>query len=80
MSKEEVISTLGKPYKTSARYDEQENIIDILFYKEKTQDIWNGITTINNHIFVFKNKKLIAIDQGDEQSFKETYNVTYQYY
>ena len=76
MSKEQVIEKCGKPYKQSAKYDKEENLQEILYYKEKTWDDggWSWSTTVTNHMFVFKNEKLIAIEQGDEEHNKQQYN------
>ena len=76
MTKEQVIAKCGKPYKTSAKYDKEKNLQDILFYKEKTWDDggWSWSTTVANHLFIFKNNELIAIEQGDEEHNKQSYN------
>jgi hypothetical protein len=79
MTKEQVIKQCGKPYKTSAKYDKEENLQEILYYKEKTWDDggWSWSTTVTNHMFVFKNNKLIAIEQGDEEHNKQQYNTLF---
>lgn len=79
MTKEQVTSICGKPYKTSARYDKEENLQEIYYYKEKTWDDggFSWSTTVTNHIFVFKNNKLIVIDQGDEEHNKQQYNTMF---
>ena len=79
MTKEEIISKCGKPFKTSAKYDKAENLQEILFYKEKTWDDggWSWSTTVTNHMFVFKNNKLVAIEQGDEEHNKQHYNTLF---
>lgn len=76
MSKEQVIDKCGEPFKLSAKYDKAENLQEILYYKEKTWDDggWSWSTTVTNHIFVFKNDKLVAIEQGDEEHNKQSYN------
>ena len=76
MTKEQVIKTAGKPFKRSAKYDKDENLQEILYYKEKTWDDggWSWSTTTTNHLFVFKNNKLVAIEQGDEEHNKQSYN------
>ena len=79
MSKEQVIKICGKPYKQTAKYDKEENLQEILFYKEKTWDDggWSWSTTVANHMFVFKNGKLVVIDQGDEEHNKQQYNTLF---
>lgn len=79
MTKEQVIEKCGSPYKQSAKYDKEENLQEILYYKEKTWDDggWSWSTTVTNHIFVFKNNKLIAIEQGDEEHNKQQYNTLF---
>lgn len=76
MTKEQVFKICGKPYKQTAKYDKQKNLQEIYFYKEKTWDDggWSWSTTVTNHIFVFKNGTLIAIEQGDEEHNKQSYN------
>jgi hypothetical protein len=76
MTKEQVISTCGKPYKQAARYDKDNNLQEFLYYKEKTWDDggWSWSTTVTNHIFVFKINILVMIDQGDEEHNKQQYN------
>ncbi len=79
MTKEQVILICGKPYKTSAKYDKEENLQDIYYYKEKTWDDggWSWSTTVTNHMFIFKNGKLVAIEQGDEEHNKQQYNTLF---
>jgi hypothetical protein len=79
MTKEQVISICGKPYKTSSKYDKEENLQEILFYKEKTWDDggWSWSTTVANHMFIFRNGKLVAIEQGDEEHNKQQYNTLF---
>lgn len=79
MTKELIIQACGKPYKTSARYDNEENLQEILFYKEKTWDDggWSWSTTVTNHLFILKNGKLVAIDQGNEEHNKQQYNTLF---
>lgn len=79
MSKEQVIKICGKPHKQSAKYDEQNNLIEVLFYKETTwpDGGWSGVTTITNHMFVFKNGTMIAIEQGDDVHKKSSYSSVY---
>jgi outer membrane protein assembly factor BamE (lipoprotein component of BamABCDE complex) len=76
MTKEQVWITCGKPYKTSAKYDREENLLEIYYYKEKTWDdggaSWS--TTVTNHMLVFKNNVLVAIEQGNEEHNKQQYN------
>lgn len=76
MTKEQVVKICGKPYKTSAKYDKEENLQEVYYYKEKTWDDggWSWSTTVTNHIFVFKNNKLVAVEQGDEEHNKQQYN------
>ena len=76
MTKEQVLKTCGKPYKQTAKYDAEQNLQELYFYKEKTWDDggWSWSTTVANHIFVFKNGTLIAIEQGDEEHNKQSYN------
>lgn len=76
MSIEQVVKALGRPYKTASRYDKARNVQDVLYYKEKTWDDggWSWSTTTTNHILVFKNRILVAIDQGAEEHNKQTYN------
>ena len=76
MSKEQVTQICGKPFKISAKYDKEQNLQEILYYKEKTWDDggWSWSTTVTNHMFVFKNGILIAIEQGDEEHNKQSYN------
>jgi hypothetical protein len=76
MTKKEVIQKCGKPYKQTAKYDTEKNLQEILFYKEKTWDDagWSWSTTVANHMLVFKNGVLIAIEQGDEEHNKQRYN------
>jgi len=79
MTKEQVIAKCGKPFKTTARYDKEKNMQEILFYKEKTWDDggWSWSTTVTNHLFVFKNGILVAIEQGDEEHNKQSYNTLF---
>ncbi|MBF0649098.1 DUF2845 domain-containing protein [Dysgonomonas sp. GY75] len=79
MNKEQVIQICGKPYKTSAKYDKEENLQEIYYYKEKTWDDggWSWSTTVTNHMFIFKNGKLVAIEQGDEEHNKQQYNTLF---
>lgn len=79
MTKDQVIAKCGPPYKTSANYDKEKNLQEILFYKEKTWDDggWSWSTTTVNNIFVFKNSVLVAIEQGDEEHNKQTYNTLF---
>lgn len=79
MSKQQVIQICGKPYKQSAKYDKEENLQEILYYKEKTWDDggWSWSTTTTNHLFVFKNGTLVAIEQGDEEHNKQSYNTLF---
>ena len=81
MSKEQVMEICGKPYKQTAKYDKEENLQEILFYKEKTWDDggWSWSTTVANHMLVFKNGKLVAIDQGDEEHNKQQYNIMFHW-
>jgi hypothetical protein len=81
MTKEQVIANCGNPYKKSAKYDKEQNLQEILFYKEKTWDDggWSWSTTVTNHIFVFKNNKLVAIEQGDEEHNKQSYNTMFMF-
>lgn len=81
MTKEQVIDNCGNPYKKSAKYDKDQNLQEILFYKEKTWDDggWSWSTTVTNHIFVFKNNKLVAIEQGDEEHNKQSYNTMFRF-
>ena len=76
MTSEQVIEKCGTPYKKAAKYDTENNLQEILYYKEKTWDDggWSWSTTITNHIFVFKNNILIAIEQGEEEHNKQQYN------
>jgi ribulose bisphosphate carboxylase small subunit len=78
-TKEQVVAICGKPYKTTAKYDREENLQEIYFYKEKTWDDggWSWSTTVTNHMFVFKNNKLVAIEQGDEEHNKQQYNTRF---
>lgn len=75
MTKESVIAECGKPYKQTAAYDKEKNLQELLYYKEKTWDDggWSWSTTTTNHIFVFKNGVLVAIDQGAEEHNKQQY-------
>lgn len=75
MTKEKVISVCGKPYKQTAAHDKNNNLQELLYYKEKTWDDggWSWSTTTTNHIFVFKNGVLVAIDQGAEEHNKQQY-------
>lgn len=81
MSKEQVIKICGKPYKQTAKYDKNKDLQEILFYKEKTWDDggWSWSTTVTNHLFVFKNKELVAIEQGDEEHNKQQYNTLFHW-
>ena len=76
MTKEQVINICGEPYKQAARYDAEQNLQEVYYYKEKTWDDggWSWSTTVTNHIFVFSNNILIAIDQGEEEHNKQQYN------
>jgi outer membrane protein assembly factor BamE (lipoprotein component of BamABCDE complex) len=38
MTKQQVVAVCGRPYKTTAKYDKEENLQEIYFYKEKTWD------------------------------------------
>ena len=75
MTKETVIAKCGKPYKQTAAYDKENNLQELFYYKEKTWDDggWSWSTTVTNHIFVFKNGVLVAIDQGAEEHNKQQY-------
>ena len=79
MTKEQVTQICGKPFKVSAKYDKEQNLQEILYYKEKTWDDggWSWSTTITNHMFVFKNGILVAIEQGDEEHNKQQYNTLF---
>ncbi|MBQ9585449.1 MAG: DUF2845 domain-containing protein [Muribaculaceae bacterium] len=79
MTKEQVTQICGKPFKISAKYDKEQNLQEILYYKEKTWDDggWSWSTTITNHMFVFKNGILVAIEQGDEEHNKQQYNTLF---
>jgi outer membrane protein assembly factor BamE (lipoprotein component of BamABCDE complex) len=79
MTKEQVIAKCGRPYKTSAKYDKEMNLQEILYYKEKTWDDggFSWSTTVTNHLLVFKNNILVAIEQGDEEHNKQTYNTMF---
>jgi len=79
MSKDEVIAKCGNPYKRSAQYDKANNLQEILYYKEKTWDDagFSWSTTVANHMFVFKNGILVAIDQGDEEHNKQRYQTLF---
>ncbi len=81
MSKNRVIQICGKPYKISARRDRANNLEEVLFYKEKTWDdgFWSSSTTITNHIFIFKNGELVAIEQGEEEYNNESYNILFTF-
>lgn len=69
MTKEQVVHICGEPFKQGARYDEYDNLVEAYFYKEKVwlNGFWSSQYTIANHIMVFQNGVLIAIEQGDEQ-------------
>lgn len=75
MTKEKVVAVCGKPYKQTAAYDKDQNLQELFYYKEKTWDDggWSWSTTVTNHIFVFKNGVLVAIDQGEEEHNKQQY-------
>jgi hypothetical protein len=81
MTKAEVTKICGKPYKQSAKYDIDNNLQEVLYYKEKTWDDggWSWSTTITNHLFVFKNSILVAIEQGDEEHNKQRYNTMFHW-
>ena len=76
MSKQQIIENCGNPYKISQKYDASNNLIEVLYYKEKTWDDggWSWSTTVTNHMLILKNNKLVAIDQGDEEHNKQQYN------
>lgn len=81
MTKQQIIETCGNPYKTSQKYDSSDNLIEVLFYKEKTWDDggWSWSTTVTNHMLILKNNKLVAIEQGDEEHNKQQYNTILHY-
>lgn len=65
MTKEQVIAKCGKPDKASSKYDKEKNLQEILLYKENTWDYgrWSWSKTVTNHLFVFKNNELVAVEQ-----------------
>ncbi|WP_336665247.1 outer membrane protein assembly factor BamE domain-containing protein [Elizabethkingia meningoseptica] len=69
MTKEQVVSLLGKPYKV-AMASEKDVTYDQLYYKE---DIWTGRTyVLTESILSFKNNVLVKIDQGQERMEGDT--------
>ena len=79
MTINQVIKVCGEPYKQSARYDSNQNLEELYYYKEKTWDDggWSWSTTIVNHIFIFQNNILVAIEQGEEEHNKQRYNTMF---
>ncbi|WP_407482509.1 hypothetical protein [Elizabethkingia meningoseptica] len=64
MTKEKVVSVLGKPYKVTMA-SEKDVTYDQSYYKE---DIWTGRTyVLTESILSFENNILIKIDQGQER-------------
>lgn len=64
MTKEQVVSVLGKPYKV-AMAAEKNITYDQLFYKE---ELWTGKThVLTESILSFENNVLVKIDQGQER-------------
>lgn len=64
MSKAELISIFGKPYKTSFFYDKDKILHEDLFYKEELYiKKWYMINTI----FHFENSTLVSQEQGNEE-------------
>lgn len=74
MTKKDVISKYGKPYKTSFTYDDQGVLCEELFYKETLyKDTWYEI----NNILHFKDGKLVSLQQGQERRlFNDTTIIT----
>lgn len=67
MTQQEVVKICGKPYKQSARKDPANNLQEEYFYKEKIwDDVWSSDETTVNHVFVFNNGVLVAIEQAEE--------------
>ena len=79
MTINQVVKVCGEPYKQSARYDSNQNLEELYYYKEKTWDDggWSWSTTTTNHIFIFKNNILVAIEQGEEEHNKQRYNTMF---
>lgn len=65
MTKEQVISKFGKPYKSALTEDkETKEIQESLFYKENF-NLGNSFIT---NILIFKGGKLISLEQGQESN------------
>lgn len=63
MSKSEVISIFGKPYKSSFYYDKEKQLHEALYYKEHLFiKLWYTVNTI----FHFENGILVSQEQGAE--------------
>jgi hypothetical protein len=69
MSKAELISIFGKPYKSSFFYDKDKILHEDLYYKEQLYiKGWYMINTT----FHFEDSKLISEEQGNEESMYNT--------
>jgi len=69
MSKAELISIFGKPYKSSFFYDKDKILHEDLYYKEQLYiKTWYMINTI----FHFENSKLASQEQGNEELTYDT--------
>lgn len=64
MTKKEVVSLLGAPYKNAVSKNEEGKLKEVLYYKE---EIWTGgrHRLIENKL-LFQDEKLFAIEQGKE--------------
>lgn len=63
MSKAELISIFGKPYKSAFFYDKDKILHETLYYKEQLYIMtWYSVNTI----FHFENSILISQEQGNE--------------
>ncbi|OPC04052.1 hypothetical protein BAS09_07080 [Elizabethkingia ursingii] len=66
MTKEQVLTKFGKPYKSSFEQDKETGAIEeTLFYKEFLYVAGSGEIT---NILTFKSGKLISLKQGQEPS------------
>jgi hypothetical protein len=70
MSKKEVVSLLGIPYKNAVSKNEEGKLKEVLYYKEQ---IWTGgrHRLIENKL-LFQDERLISIEQGKETDAEQS--------
>lgn len=71
MTKSEVISLLGKPYKSAFMHEKDSSFLEKLYYKEV---LWNGTHYFVNSILSFKDQRLLSLKQGREYPLNQNSN------